>query len=371
MSRTFAILRAVLIPILLGTCLLCVLIGAVAFLLTPEGLNPGEAVVLRVYLLQNNMTLNTPRNATAIEKERFTVEPNDNANTIGIRLVTQGFIDNGTLFARYVRYEGLDTQLRAGTFFISPGMTIPQIAAELTDPRPRTVRFTVIEGWRMEQIADAITNEPMLDFTGNDFLAVVGAGASIPPEFAVKFGIPPGRSLEGFLYPATYDVPIAASAIQLRNLMLDAFASNVTEQMIRDAAAQGYTMFDIVTLASIVEREAVLATERPQIASVYLNRLEIGQKLDADPTTQYGIANTRDGNWWPQITQADYRLNHAYNTYVINSLPPGPIANPSLSSIRGSIYPADTPYFYFRAACDGSGAHQFSITFEEHVSKGC
>jgi len=114
-----------------------------------------------------------------------------------------------------------------------------------------------------------------------------------------------------------------------------------------------------------------VADERPSIASVYLNRLAIGQKLDADPTTQYAIGNTRDGSWWPRITQADYQLNAPYNTYVYTGLPPGPIANPSLSSLRAVVYPATTPYYYFRAACDGSGRHVFSVTYEEHLSKAC
>ena len=370
LSQVLNIAKYIAIPVFLGGCLLCMVIAVFAYALTPDGLNPGEALVLRAYLLQNNDELNTPL-GTDPALERFVVEENDSANAIGIRLVTNGIISNGSLFARYVRYEGLDTQLRAGTFFVSDSMTIPQIAIELTNPLPTTVRLVVIEGWRMEQIAAVIDAQPLLDFTGDDFLAIVGQGAPIPIEFQTQNNIPPGSSLEGFLFPATYEVPLTSTAVELRDQMLDAFNRNITQTMIRDAVAGGSTIFDVVTVAAIVEREAVLPIERPTIASVYLNRLAIGQKLDADPTTQYGIGNTRDGNWWTPLTVADYQLNHPYNTYVNTGLPPGPIANPSVSSIRAVIYPANTPYFYFQADCSGNGSHVFAVSYEEHLGNLC
>lgn len=366
----FALLRAFLIPLFLGLLLMCLILTILVVVLTPDHLNPVDAVVLRVYLVTNNDALNTPK-GTNPEPRRFVVESTDNARSIGVKLVTQGFISNGTLFQRYVQFEGRDKDLREGTFFLSETMTIPEIVDTLTDPTPTVVRLTVIEGWRIEQIAEAVDELPYIEFSGADFLAVVGAGAPLPPEVQSRYGIPAGVSLEGFLFPATYEIPIDSTAAELRDQMLQAFANNVSDTLVRDASSAGFTMYQVVTLASIVEREAVLPSERPTIASVYLNRLEVGQKLDADPTTQYAIGSSRDGSWWPQITVQDYQFDNLYNTYVYPGLPPGPIANPSVSSIRGVIYPADTPYFYFRAACDGSGAHQFSVTFDEHVAKAC
>ena len=136
-----------------------------------------------------------------------------------------------------------------------------------------------------------------------------------------------------------------------------------------DAAAQGLTLYQVVTLASIVEREAVHDDERPVIASVFLNRLNLGMKLDADPTTQYAIA-TPD-NWWPPLNFDPRTVDDPYNTYVYSGLPPGPIASPGLNSIRAVIYPAASGYFYFRAKCDGSQYHNFSVTYEEHLGYGC
>jgi UPF0755 protein len=107
------------------------------------------------------------------------------------------------------------------------------------------------------------------------------------------------------------------------------------------------------------------------IAGVYRNRLDIGMKLDADPTVQYGLG-FQDGSWWPQITQADYSgVISDYNTYLRSDLPPGPIANPSLSAIQGTVYPVESEYLFFRAACDGSGFHNFARSFEEHLANGC
>ncbi|NJL92727.1 MAG: endolytic transglycosylase MltG [Anaerolineae bacterium] len=369
-GRFLRLLGAILIPVALGGLFLCLILAALAVVLTPPGLNPIEAVGLRGYLLLNDEALNSSAGSDPTLR-RFVVEADDTAQSVGVRLVTQGFIENGSLFARYTRYEGLDDDLRPGTFFISEAMTLPEIAATLTDPRPTTVRLTVIEGWRMEQIAEAIDAQPRLNFTGRDFLAVVGVGASIPADFQLEYGLPGGASLEGFLFPATYEINVNASALDFRAQLLAAFEANVADSLVDQALASNRTFYQVVAVASIVEREAVVADERPQIASVYLNRLNIGQKLDADPTTQYAIGNTRDGNWWPRITQADYQLNSPYNTYVIPALPPGPIANPSLSSIEAVVNPAETPYFYFRAACDGSGQHQFSITYEEHLARGC
>jgi UPF0755 protein len=370
LDQFLRLMRYITIPLLLGFCLLCGLLTFATLSLTPPHLNPVEAVGLRLYLLGQEDALNTPL-GTETTPRRFVVESTDTAQSVGIKLVMQGFIANGSLFARYLRYKGLDTQLRAGTFFIRNSQTIPDLALELTDPRPRTIRLTVIEGWRMEQIAEALDAQPQLNFTGNDFLAVVGAGAPLPPDFVARHGLPSGASLEGFLYPATYELSLEANAMDFRAQLLNAFDANLDAGLLADIRASGRTTFQVVTLASIVEREAVVADERPSIASVYLNRLAIGQKLDADPTTQYAIGNTRDGSWWPRITQADYQLNAPYNTYVYAGLPPGPIANPSLSSLRAVVYPATTPYYYFRAACDGSGRHVFSVTYEEHLSKAC
>jgi UPF0755 protein len=213
----------------------------------------------------------------------------------------------------------------------------------------------------------------MLAFKGADFLRLVGPGAVVPPEFALRVGLPAGRSLEGFLFPATYELPADAPADELVARMLQNFGAQFTDQMKVDAATHGLSIYQTVTLASIVEREAVVADERPLIAGVYLNRLRKPMTLDADPTVQYPLGNSRDSTtWWQKITVADYRgVNSPYNTYLHQGLPPGPIANPGLASLRAVIYPQPSEFIYFRASCANDGRHRFARTLEEQQANAC
>jgi len=291
--------------------------------------------------------------------------------------LAQSLITNADLFVDYVQYYGLDSRLEAGTYFLKQTQTLEEIAYALTDAAAATIPFLSLEGWRIEQIADIIDQNPLLDFSGNDFLAVVGPGAAIPPEIKARAGIPDVMSngqppsLEGFLFPATYQLKPGITPFELRDEMLAAFNRNVTDAMLQQAAAQDLTLYEVVTLASIVERETVVADEAPIIASVYLNRYRLPMRLDADPTVQYAIGNTRDGSWWPQITQADYYgltgvPNQSYSTYLNEGLPPGPIASPGVGSINAVLNPAVTEYFYFRAGCNNDGRHEF-FTLEQQA----
>ena len=126
-------------------------------------------------------------------------------------------------------------------------------------------------------------------------------------------------------------------------------------------------------MASIVERESILDEEMPLIASVFINREKIGMKLDSDATVQYALGyNQIQGTWWTNpLSSQDLQVNSPFNTYQNSGLPPAAISNPSLAAIQSIAFAADTPYYYFRARCDGSGFHNFAVTFEEHLSNGC
>ncbi len=329
-------------------------------------LNPLEAFYLSTYLGLRAGDLQSAISPDA-EPVRFEVAPGSSAADVADQLVRRGLIADATLFRNYVRYTGLDSQLEAGRFNLSAAMTVPEIAQALTEALSPDVIVQVIEGWRVEQVAGAIDAAEGLAFTGADFLAVVGPDGERPPQFDFLESLPPGASLEGFLFPDTYRVAPDASAADLRDLMLEQFGARVTPAMRADAQARRFTLYEVVTLASIVEREAVIPDERPTIAGVYLNRLAQGMTLDADPTVQYAKSASTPGEWWPSLTRDDYTdVTSPYNTYLNAGLPPGPIANPSLSSIEAVIYPAATDYLYFRA-CDSSGRHVFSLTFEEHA----
>lgn len=302
---------------------------------------------------------------------RFEIASGDVPRTIANNLLNANLIIDADLFVDYVRANSLDRELEAGVFFLTRAMTIPEIALSLTDSRASQFPFRILEGWRMEEIAAVIDQNPYFGFTGADFLNVVGRNANVPSDFAALVGLPPGASLEGFLFPDTYQVPAQVTPEMLRDILLDEFELNLTPEIVSGAAQQNLTLFEAVTLASIIQREAVHPDEHPRISSVYRNRLRDGMKLDADPTVQYAMGAV-NGDWWPQITQANYtNVISPYNTYLNFGLPPTPIASPGISAIRAAIFPETTPYFYFRARCDGSGYHNFARTFEEHVANGC
>jgi DMSO/TMAO reductase YedYZ heme-binding membrane subunit len=191
-------------------------------------------------------------------------------------------------------------------------------------------------------------------------------------NYSFLAGRPPGASLEGYLMADTYRIPADADAATLIARLLETFDQRVTAQMRRDAQAQGLSLHEMVTLASIVEREALLDEERPIVASVYLNRLagqlpEADGYLRADPTFQYARGyDPVSGRWWAPFQVEDVQgIDSQYNTFLYPGLPPEPICSPSLASLKAVVYPAETDYLYFYARGDGS--HAFAKTYEEHL----
>ncbi len=361
--------RLLLLLIVVAALLGVVCVGVI-FVAT--GGNPVDGVqtaLIRLRLVGREDDLNASAGSNP-DPVRFTVASGDSPRAIAANLLAASLIADADLFVDYLRANDLDTELEAGTYFIRQTQTIPEIALALTDSRNSVINFAIIEGWRIEEVAEAIDRNPLFGFTGADFLRVVGAGVQFDPAFVAQVGMPVGASLEGFLFPNTYQLPPDITALGLRDLLTEEFLRQVGSSAFVRAAQQNRTLFEVVTLASIVQREAIHREEDPQIAGVYLNRLNIGMKLDADPTVQYPLGGA--GNWWRQITQADYQgVISPYNTYRVTGLPPGPIANPGLSAINGVLNPTPSDYFYFQADCGGSGYHNFSETYEEHLSKSC
>jgi UPF0755 protein len=367
LRRAFALLILALLTLFF---LAVVCVGALFILSGGDITGYVRTEYTRLMLRSQQRTLNQPigSDATPI---RFTIETGDTPRVVAGKLADAGLIADEELFVDYALVSGLDVQFEAGTYFVNQTQTIPEIALLLTDSSKSQFPFRILEGWRIEEVAAAIDDNPYFGFSGDEFLLVVRPGAAIDPAFAEQYGIPQGASLEGFLYPDTYQLPAEITPEMLRDTLLQTFSERVGTQIPADATRQNLSIYEIVTLASIIQREAIHADEHPMIASVYRNRLEIGMKLDADPTVQYGI-NGQRGRWWPQITQADYtNVSSPYNTYLVNGLPPGPIANPGISAIRAATYPAESSYFYFRAQCGGTGYHNFATTYEEQVANAC
>ena len=369
--------RSVLLLLVLTACLSAGLLFYFRWQGNEIGVGDGRSlqprdIYLQTYLATNAAELEQPA-GNGFTPAPFTIAPGETADTIAANLAAAGLLNNSELFLNYLRYHGLDAQLEAGDYIIDPQQTIPQIAATLTEAvvQEETIRF--VEGWRLEQMADHLAANPVANVDAAQFLAIVQRQAAFDlTPYPFLAGLPATATLEGYLFPDTYRLPPEADAVYLVDLMLRTFERRVTAQMQQGFQAQGLTVHQAVTLAAIVEREAVVAAERPIIAGVFYNRLAQGIKLEADPTVQYPLGYQPDsGSWWKSpLWLEDLALDSPYNTYVYAGLPPGPIANPSLSSLEAVAFPATTEFIFFVADCEAavSGSHAFSVTYEEHLA---
>jgi UPF0755 protein len=295
----------------------------------------------------------------------FTINAGETAATIAPRLQREGLVTDSQLFLWLVRYQGVDAQLEAGEYELRANMTMNELIDALQVGRLREVSVTIPEGKRAEEVAVLLEESGVVD--AEVFLGLV---RSVAPEYDSLLDRPEGApdSVEGFLFPETYLIPVDYDSAQVLDLMVTTFAESFSPEMRQAAAEAGMSVYEVVTLASIVEREAVVAEERPIIASVYLNRLEQGMYLQSDPTVQYALGYQEDtGQWWkiPMSLEEDVEVDSPYNTYMYPGLPIGPICSPGLASMQAVLYPDDTPYLFFFSKFDGS--HAFAETYEEHL----
>ncbi|HSG43267.1 MAG TPA: endolytic transglycosylase MltG, partial [Anaerolineales bacterium] len=316
-------------------------------------------------LLWYNGLLTNPLNPQGAEQP-FVIQPNESVYSVANNLDAMGLIKDAESFRAYLIYSGLDTSIQAGEYQLSPAMSAIQIAHELQDATSEEVRFSVLPGWRMEEIAAALPSSG-LPIVPEDFFSAVN---NPPSGYDFLSG---ATSAEGFLFPDSYIFSRQTTADELVNELVRHFALQLTRNMQLEFENQGLTVYQAVTLASIVEKESVQKEEAPLIASVYINRLNINMKLEADPTVQYAIGfNPSQNTWWTNpLSLNDLQFDSHFNTYMYPGLPPTPIANPGLEALNAVAFPAETLYYFFRAKCDGSGFHNFAVTFEEHVGNGC
>ncbi len=338
-------------------------------------LGPAEEVALETYIQMHADDLARPagNDDTPVT---FIIEPGETAVDIARRLKEAGLISDAELFRRYLQYKGLDAGLEAGTFTLRQTMTIPEIAQALQSGRRPERVLTVREGLRLEEVAAEVARQTGIPEEEFRALATTGWRETELAGYGFLASLPPTATLEGFLFPETYRLPEEVTAYDVLARMLATFDDRVTPEMEAAAAGRGLSLYEMVTLASIVEREAVIPEERPVIAGVYLNRLEAGWLLNADPTVQYSLGyDETTGQWWRKLyfdalgVNSLAEIDHPYNTYRYPGLPPGPICSPGLASLEAAAYPADTDYFYFIANCHANdGSHLFAVTEEEHYA---
>lgn len=285
-------------------------------------------------------------------------------------LAAQGLIRSTLLFQGHFKVSG--GALVPGTYTLRKGMSVPQIVDRITgaapeeeevlqaaSTAPESFDITILEGWRIEQIAEEY--ERLGGEGGAE--AFLEAVANIDrSQFDFLADLPPEESLEGFLFPDTYRFDGADATLNVVT-MLTNFGNKYTPEMRQRTQQMGLSIQDSLTLASLVEKEAQLPAERPTIADIYISRLEQSWNLEADPTVQYAVGTPEE--WWPtELSEEDLHTDSPYNTYQNQGLPPGPIANPGFASIQAVLVPNDTPYMFLVAKCD-TGEHAFAVTADE------
>lgn len=293
----------------------------------------------------------------------FVIDRDESVDSIADRLYDSNLIRSPGYFRLRVRVSGDGDDIVAGRYRLDTAMSTSQIINLITSEDAalaQEVQVQFIEGWRTEQYAQALVEANVV--ASVDAFMAATRDPKWNDEFSFLHTRPSGVALEGYLFPDTYNFRVDSEPDDVIEKILETFRERVTPGMIADADARGLTFHQVMTVASIVEREAALDEERPVIASVYYNRIAAGMPLQADPTVQYQIGTADD--WWPELVAEDLQQNGLYNTYLNPDLPPGPISNPSLASIEAALRPAQTGYLFFVARGDGS--HAFAMTAEEH-----
>lgn len=298
------------------------------------------------------------------EAVSFTVEPGESSDSIAAKLEEAGLIDSELLFKLYLRRSGRGSEIQAGDFLISRNRNIPEIVDALSNAVKLDVaRATIVEGYKLNQISSvleqAFTGKEGAVFTSAEFNQIAKSPDSYNFNSEVQAFLdqykPAGKSLEGFLYPDTYEFDNTATTKSVIEDLIEQFIDKT------DSLTKGDDFYEKLVLASIIERESLTDEERDEISSVFNNRLDIGMALQSDATVNYATGKSD-----PRPTYEDLKIDSPYNTYKYAGLPPTPICSPRLESIEAAINPADTDYYYFIHEQDGSGQVHFAETESEH-----
>jgi len=285
----------------------------------------------------------------------FEIKRGDTIFTIAKNLQKSKIIKNPKRFQIIAKLTRRDRLIKYGIYQINPQEDYESLLEKFISGKTYSVKITINEGFNIFQIAELLENKGLVK--KEEFLSECKNN-----ELTKRYGLPNGATLEGFLFPDTYYIPLNYNSKQIIEIFLNRFDSVVNNEMREKIKEKGLSLLKVIIMASIVEKEAKLEEEKPIIAKVFYNRLKKGMLLQADPTLIYALIlnGTYDGN----IRKKDFMLDSKYNTYKYYGLPILPICNPGKNSILAAIFPADVDYIYFVAKPDGS--HYFSKSLEEH-----
>lgn len=300
----------------------------------------------------------TPMEEGSTQEVIFEVPSGASTSGIASSLQEEGLIQNANAFKLKVREMDVDGRMKAGTYLLSPGMDVETIINKLVqgDIYIETHRFTIPEGFEVRQIVDLLEEKGIADRE-----RLIDVLENHPFDYAFLEGVDRQYLLEGFLFPDTYEISKTADEVALVRMLLNRFDSVFVDSYYARAEELNLSILEVVTLASIIEREARLQEEFPVISSVFHNRIEIGMLLQSCATVQFVLGERKD-----RLTYADLEIESRFNTYKYVGLTPGPIASPGALAIESALYPETTRYLYFATTERNDGSHYFNETLAGH-----
>lgn len=298
---------------------------------------------------------------------KLTIEPGTGTSRIADMLETQGLIKNSLFFRTYLKWKSEGSRFQAGVYEMNPGVTYDEIIAKLNSGdvvKAEMIRFTIPEGFTVTQMAEKLEEQGYADKKA--FLDLAGQAQGLQNELLTEIPADDRLTyrLEGYLFPETYELKKGSTEAEIVQRMLDE-TKNRLEAIpnLAKLEKRGLDLNELMTVASLVEREVVVDSERAKVAGVIYNRLSKGMKLEIDATVQYLLGKPKE-----RLLNSDLRSEDSpYNTYLYEGLPPGPIAAPSLKSIEAALEPETTEYLFYVTKKDGSGEHLFAKTYQEHL----
>lgn len=279
------------------------------------------------------------------ETQRFVISRGQGSSIIGANLAAAGLIRHPLVFRAVIWQEGLAGKIQAGSFELSPSMSTKEIAYTLTEGT-EDVWVTFLEGWRVEEIADAVKEKNLPEFDAEEFVMLA-------------------KPQEGYLFPDTYLIPRETTAEQLLALLTNTFTQKVEEGLAAEIEDSGKSLDELVVMASLVQREAKIERDMRHVAGILWNRIDLGMPLQVDATLQYiTTKEAENGIWWPEPSAADKQVSSPYNTYQNQGLTPGPISNPGVQAIKAAAQPLETEDIFYLH--DRQGVMHYATTLDEH-----
>lgn len=312
-------------------------------------------IFISVSLVSYYRMVKTPASKVKVEKQ-FEIGKGEGVRDIAKALFEEKLLSHPTVFIIYLKQKGLTSSLKSGKYTLNTGMSILDIVNILTEGKVRSSKVTILEGWRAEETGSYLEKQGV--GSEEDFLL------NIKKDYDYDFlkDKPKGQGLEGYLFPDTYFLTPDTAQTDIIKMMLLNFDKKFTVDFRNEAVKQGLSMHEVITLASIVEKESGKKEDKELIAGVLKNRLSLGMPLQSDVTNHYII-----GDWKKELTAEDLAINSPYNTRINKGLPPGPICSPGIDSIKAALFHKESDYLYYLAAKDGTT--YFSYNQEEHDEK--